>query len=364
MQSRRGAACPFPGPPVPVGPGADSPGGPSPAPPDMRSLPSGLFERLAAPDALWLAYRAVRAGKRRGPVMAAYELEADRDILALSRELLAGLYQPRPWRLRLIHDSKPRLIAAPAVRDRIVHRALLAAIGPHFERRYIATHFTRGPGIGVHQAVLSFLAANRRLPYRLHLDIRRYFPSIRHDILEQLLFREIRDRRIRWLIRRILRSGEGVYRSNLARLTLPPELLPRPLRTGLPLGSWFSQWAGAFYLDGLDQLVARELKLPGYLRYMDDFVLFAEDAHTLRGARARIADWLERERALTLNPTHDRIEPAAAPAVFLGYRISRSGIGPSRRLRRRMRSRIRAAGLQGPGALRRTLVSYRGLLRF
>ena len=330
----------------------------------MRTLPSGLFERLAAPDALWHAYREVRSAKRRGPVMAAYELDADRDILALSRELLAGTYRPRPWRLRLIHDSKPRLIAAPAVRDRIVHRALLAAIGPHFERRYIATHFTRGAGTGVHQAVLAFLAANRRFAFRLHLDIRRYFPSIRHPILERLLFREIRDRRVRWLIQRILRSGESVYRSELARLTLPPDLLPRPPRTGLPLGSWFSQWAGAFYLDGLDQLVKRELKLPGYLRYMDDFVLFADDADTLGAARTAIADWLARERALALNPLHDRIERAADPAVFLGYRVSRAGTGPSRRLRRRLRARIRAAAGHGPEALRRTLVSYRGLLSF
>lgn len=330
----------------------------------MRSLPSGLFEQLAAPEALWRAYRQVRSGKRRGPVMAAYELEADRDILALSRELLNGAYRPRPWHLRLIHDSKPRLIAAPAVRDRILHRSLLAAIGPHFERRYIATHFTRGPGTGVHQAVLAFLATNRRFACRLHLDIRHYFPSIRHRLLERLLFHEIRDRRVRWLIQQILRSGESVYRSDLAALALPPAVLPLPPRTGLPLGSWFSQWAGAFFLDGLDQHVKRAMKLPSYLRYMDDFVLFADDPETLRAARGEIAAWLLDARALSLNPRHDRIEQASEPAVFLGYRISRAGIGPSRRLRRRMRGRIATAARKGPEALRRTLVSYRGLLGF
>jgi len=330
----------------------------------MKTLPRGLFDALAAPDALWLAYRTVRTGKRRGPAMAAYELDADRDLMALSRELLAGLYRPRAWGLRLIHDSKPRLIAAPAVRDRIVHRSLLDAIGPHFERRYLASHFTRGAGTGVHQALLAFRAANRRYAFRLHLDIRRYFPSIDHETLEGLLFRELRDRRVRWLIRQILRSGESVYRSDLARVALGPGVLPLPPRTGLPLGSWFSQWAGAFYLDGLDQFVKRELKLPGYLRYMDDFVLFGESAERLTAARAAVADWLAAERGLTLNPRHDRIEAAAQPAVFLGYRVSRAGLGPSRRLRRRLRSRIQTAAHRGPEALRRTLMSYRGLLGF
>jgi hypothetical protein len=112
----------------------------------------------------------------------------------------------------------------------------------------------------VHQAVLAFLADNRRWGWRMHLDIRHYFPSVSHQRLEALLFPQIRDRRVRWLIRRVLESGERVYRSALARKTLAPSLLPRPPRTGLPLGSWFSQWAGAYYLDGLDHYVTRQLK--------------------------------------------------------------------------------------------------------
>ena len=39
-------------------------------------------------------------------------------------------------------------------------------------------------------------------------------------------------------------------------------------------GGHLSQWCGTFYLDGLDHFVKRELKNRGYLRYMDDFVLF------------------------------------------------------------------------------------------
>ncbi|WP_295426485.1 reverse transcriptase domain-containing protein [uncultured Thiodictyon sp.] len=304
----------------------------------MKTLPRGLFDALAAPDALWLAYRAVRTGKRRGPAMAADELDADRDIMALSRELLAGLYRPRPWGLRLIHDSKPRLIAAPAVRDRIVHRSLLGAIGPHFERRYLATHFTRGPGTGVHQAILAFLAANRRFAFRLHLDIRRYFPSIDHETLERLLFRELRDRRVRWLIRQILRSGESVYRSELARVALGPGVLPLPPRTGLPLGSWFSQWAGAFYLDGLDQFVKRELKLPGYLRYMDDFVLFAESAERLTAARAAVADWGLDHNSARLVSSRGR-RPVAEHGLARANPHRRAGLGriydQGRRLARR-----------------------------
>jgi hypothetical protein len=137
---------------------------------------------------------------------------------------------------------------------------------------------------------------------------------------------------------------------------------PRPPSTGLPLGSYFSQWAGAYYLDGLDHYVKRELKIPFYLRYMDDFVLFHDDRERLMQSKVAIVRWIERERGLTLNPRRGRVEPTHHPAVFVGYRISRAGLSPSRRLRRRLQQRLTRAALAGPQALRRTLSAYRGLL--
>ncbi|MCB1812264.1 MAG: hypothetical protein KDK04_11180 [Candidatus Competibacteraceae bacterium] len=50
--------------------------------------------------------------------------------------------------------------------------------------------------------------------------------------------------------------------------------------------------------------------------------------------------------------------------MFVGYRISRAGISPSRKLRRRMRARVKAAAAQGDKALIRTIRSYQGLLLF
>jgi hypothetical protein len=70
---------------------------------------------------------------------------------------------------------------------------------------------------------------------------------------------------------------------------------------GLPLGSYLSQWCGTFYLDGLDHFVKRDLKIAGYLRYMDDMVLFGDDREALLMARQRIAEWWQRERRLQLN---------------------------------------------------------------
>ena len=210
--------------------------------------------------------------------------------------------------------------------------------------------------------MLYFLACQRRHAWRLHLDIRAYFLSIPHARLLALFAERVKDADTLELLRRVIDASEQVYRTPLAARTLG-ERCPAPGH-GLPLGSWFSQWCGNFYLDGLDHLIKRALKIPGYGRYMDDLVLFANDRAQLRDARQLIAAWLAAHRGLQLNAKHLSIEPTRTPAVLLGHRVSRAGISPSRKLRRRFRSKLQAAAANGEEALYRTIQSYQGLLLF
>jgi hypothetical protein len=72
-----------------------------------------------------------------------------------------------------------------------------------------------------------------------------------------------------------------------------------------------------FYLDGLDHFVKRDLKIAGYLRYMDDMALSGDDCDALLLARQRIAEWLQQERRLQLNPKRWDVLPNTAAGVFL-----------------------------------------------
>ncbi len=330
----------------------------------MRSLPSGSYERLSSLPALWHAYLDCRRDKRRQPRMALFDLDADRHLCALQRALAGESYRPDPWRMRVVHDPKTRLIAAPSIRDRVVHRALLNEIGSHYEHSFIEHSYTGGRGRGPHRAVLCFLRWMRRYRYRLCLDIRRYFPSVHHPTLCRLLFRRLHDRRCQALIEQLLVAGGAVYRTPLAVQVLELDRYPLAEDCGLPLGSYLSQWSGTFYLDGLDHFVKRELKALAYLRYMDDFALFGDDPDKLVADRAAIVDWLAAERRLTLNPKRWDVIPTTHPSIFLGYRVSRAGITPSRKLRRSMRRRLRRAAEQGYEPLVRSLRSYKGLLLF
>jgi len=330
----------------------------------MRSVPSGSFTRLISSSSLWAAWKECRRGKRRQPRIAAWDLDADTHICRLHRQLREGTFRPSPYRLKVVHDPKTRLVAAPALEDRVVQQALLAEIGPTYERGFIDHRYACCRGRGAHRAVLAFLGWLRRHPFRLSLDVRRYFPSIDHEILLNLFARRLRsrDRGTVELIESFLTAGGEVYRTPLARQVLGLDEDPVPEGCGLPLGSYLSHWSGGLYLDGLDHFVKRELKVRGYLRYMDDLALFGEDARELEEHREAIREWLRQERKLELKDRRDQVLPSTQPATYIGFRISRAGVAPGPKMKRRLRQRLLAAGSTSPAHLARSLQSYRGLL--
>lgn len=330
----------------------------------MRSVPPGSFERLSALPTLWQAYLRTRRGKLRQPRMAGFDLDADRHVIGLHRALSEGSYQPGPFLLHVIRDPKVRLIAAAPIRDRVLHQALVGELGPHYEPSFIEHSYAVGVGRGPQRASLRYLAWLRQYDFRLALDIRRYFPSIRHEILLGLFAHRLRDRATLALLERLLGVGGAVYRTAVAQDVLGLREEPLPAGAGLPIGSYLSQWSGAFYLDGLDHYIKRSLRIPGYLRYMDDFVLFSDDQKQLEQAREDIGQWLADNRGLTLGHKRWHVQPCREPARFLGYRICRAGLLPGPKLRRRMPARLRAAAANGPQALERSIASYRGIFLF
>jgi hypothetical protein len=87
---------------------------------------------------------------------------------------------------------------------------------------------------------------------------------------------------------------------------------------GLPIGNLTSQFWANVYLNSFDHFVKRELRCPAYLRYVDDFLLFAEDKITLRQWCRAIQERLGKLR-LTLHPP--QVYPVGTGIPFLGFRI-------------------------------------------
>lgn len=321
------------------------------------------LESIAAPEPLLGAWRRYRSGKRRRPAVARFEFDAERRLLRLSESLLDQGYHPGTYRLLEIHDPKPRLIAVARVDDRVLHRSIYDVLAPRFNRSFISDSYACLAERGSHRAVLRFLELMRRHRYLLHLDIERYFPSVDHEILlSHLLASRLRDRRLVALFETILASGDALYRRPrvVAFYGTPEGGRPH----GLPIGNLTSQWWGNLYLDGLDHHAKRELKVRGYLRYMDDIICFADDRATLRRWRSDIEAWLWENRRLRLNPRKGHIRSTELPQPYLGYRITRQGfdLGPKaiRRFRRQLVQRASGDEL----SFGRALAAWRGAMAF
>ncbi len=277
-----------------------------------------MYAELCSWDNLLLAYRRASKGKRGQPNVAAFEHHLEDNLLQLQAELRTCTYRPGLYESFYIHEPKRRLISAAPFRDRVVHHALCNLIEPIFERTFIADSYANRVGKGTHRALNRVQKLARRYPYFLQCDLRQFFPSIDHAILRDILARKIADPNVLWLIDRILESGAGVLSEAYEMVYFPGDDLFAVNRPrGLPIGNLTSQFWANVYLNPFDHFVKRELRCKGYVRYVDDLLLFAEDKATLWSWREAVVERLACLR-LTIHPgAHPR--PVSEGIPFLGF---------------------------------------------
>jgi len=306
-----------------------------------------MFERIYSWDNLVLAYRKAAKGKRGDPPAAAFEYHLEYNLLSLQQELKDQVYQPGSYRSFFIHEPKRRLISAAPFRDRVVHHALCNLIEPLYERSFIADSYANRRGKGTHRALDRAQEFSRKHRYVLQCDLRQFFPSIDHAILTCILNKKIPDLRVLWLCRQIISSGAGVLSEEFEmRWFRGDDLLAAKRPRGLPIGNLTSQFWANMYLDSFDHFVKRELRCKAYVRYVDDFLLFADDKDILWSWKFSIEQRLAILR-LTIHPgAHPR--PVTEGIPFLGFMI----FPHRRRLKRRK-------GIHFQRKLRQLIAGYR-----
>ena len=290
-----------------------------------------LYPQVWAWDNLWLAYRRAARGKRRKAAAACFEFRLEDNLITLQAELRNKTYQPGPYSNFYIHEPKWRLISAAPFRDRVVHHALCNIINPIFERRFIHDSYANRVGKGTHRALDRCQQFARKCRYVLQCDVRQFFPSIDHAILRATLARVIADTDVMWLVDRILTSGVGVLSKVYDMVYFPGDDLLAAVRPrGLPIGNLTSQfWANCF-LNPLDHFIKRELECRHYLRYVDDFLLFADDRRQLHEWQTAVIEYTAGLR-LTLHEQCMHPRPVTEGIPFLGFIV----FPTHRRLKRR-----------------------------
>ncbi|MBL7169927.1 MAG: hypothetical protein ISS48_02835 [Candidatus Aenigmarchaeota archaeon] len=278
-----------------------------------------LYDELCSFQNLSLAFKKAIKNKRYNHDVAKFELNLENELLQLKHELKTMTYRPHPLKRFIIRDPKTRVISSSHFRDRVVHHALCNMIEPIFEKTFISDSYANRKGKGALKAVLKFDEYKRKvsgngklLPkakdnnqvygYALKADIRKYFDTVDHEVLMDIVRRKIKDEKVIWLIRRIMDNHN---------CKIPGK--------GMPIGNLTSQFFANVYLNELDYFIKHELKAKYYIRYVDDFVVLDSSEEKLEIYKEKISNFLKTLK-LELHKNKSKVIPIHKGIKFLGYK--------------------------------------------
>ena len=251
------------------------------------------------------------------------------------------------YNIFMITDPKCRIVMAEEIEDKIInHLVAKYILVKTFENKYIdsmvATRKNKGTLYGV-KLLKHYLNKMKRKYdnfYFLKLDISKYFYSIDHNILKEILKKKIKDKDALNIIFSIIDSTNKDYineeiiklkenRINYLNNTnvnnkniLIKEVEEIPLykeNKGVGLGSQTSQSIGLIYLYEINHYIKENLHIKYVINYVDDFVIIHENKNYLKYCLNKIKEKIEKEYKLKLNPKKTRIDNIKNGIDFLGY---------------------------------------------
>lgn len=304
-----------------------------------------LWSQFISPENFDLAARRALRGKKSKYSARRFLRNRDAKLQKLRDALENGTFKTGRYRVFTIYEPKQRNIyMLPLYPDHIVHHALMNVLAPIWQKLFIYDSFACIPGRGLHAASRRCAKLVRKNKYVLQCDIRKFYPSIGHDIMVRIIKRKISDRRIVALLENIIRS------------------IPGPC--GMPIGNLTSQWMGNLYMNDLDMFVKHQMRVRNYIRYCDDFCVFSNDLAELLALRRVLTDWLEQNLGLRFSRAF--VKPTAGGVDFIGYRHFASHVilthAGARKLRRKMRNIIAHPDISQHTASQ--LESFRGWMRW
>ena len=281
-----------------------------------------LLDRILERDNLNRAYKRVRANKGAPGVDGMTIEEALPYLKEHGAELVGrirrGKYSPEP--VRRVEIPKPdggeRKLGIPTVKDRIIQQAFAQQIMPIYEPLFSEGSYGYRPGRGAKDAIKKVKEyAEQGYTHAVSLDLSKYFDTLNHALLLNLLRKQIKDERVVQMIKRYLKSGvmeDGVITGT---------------EEGSPQGGNLSPLLANIYLDEFD----KEYEKRGVpcVRYADDIVLLARSKRAAERLLETSTKYLEGKLKLKVNKEKSRVTSVfeVRNFKFLGFVLGRNGRG-------------------------------------
>ena len=240
-----------------------------------------LYERIISIENLRLADEKARLGKKNSYGVLVHDKKRESNILALHDMLLEKRFKTSPYDVFKIHEPKERVIyRLPYYPDRIVHHAIMNVLEPIWVNTFTHNTFSciKNRGIeGCARYVERIIKKYIGKPlYCLKIDIKKFYPSMKHHVTKRIVRRRIKDKNCLWLLDEIIDSAEGN-----------------------PIGNYLSQYLANLYMSGFMHKANEKWKVD-CVEYADDIVFFSESKeflHKLFHEKIRLYIENELERA-------------------------------------------------------------------
>jgi group II intron reverse transcriptase/maturase len=283
---------------------------------------ANLLEKILDRNNLNRAYKRVKANKGAPGIDGMTVEDAPKWLKEHREELLesirSGKYKPQPVRRKEIPkpDGGVRKLGIPTVVDRIIQQAIAQQLTPIFEPLFSNNSFGYRPGRSAQMAITKVKEyAEQGYTRAVLIDLSKYFDTLNHELLMNLMRKRVHDKRVTELIKKYLKSG--VMENGLVIKT----------REGSPQGGPLSPLLANIYLNEFDQEMARRGVL--VIRYADDIVVLAKSERAAQRLLETSQKYLEEKLKLRMNLEKSRVVSVVAIRnfKFLGFALGKGKNG-------------------------------------
>lgn len=285
----------------------------------MKRL-NNLYDSICSISNLYEAYSKARKGKSKSYGVQKFEENLDTNINQIYCELISGTYKTSEYKVFSIFEPKERIVYRLPFRDRVVHHAIMNVLESIWVPIFITHTYSCIKGRGIHKALKHIrrdLKDYENTHYCLKLDIRKFYPSINHNILKDIVRKKIKDLRLLSLLDGIIDSAPG-----------------------LPIGNYLSQYLANLYLTYFDHWLKENIGVKYYYRYADDMVILSSDKDYLHQTRLKIRDFLQQELELDLKSNYQIFPVDTSGIDFIGYVFFHSHILLRKRIKKNLCKKV------------------------
>jgi RNA-directed DNA polymerase len=273
-----------------------------------------IYEQITSMTNLQEADRRARRGKLHTYGVIMHNANQEANLLVLQDLLQSKNYRTSAYDTFPVYEPKERLVyRLPYFPDRITHHAIMNILEPIFVSSFTADTYSCLKRRGIHHLVGKLKHDLKDIPgtqYCLKFDIKKFYPSVDHDVLKALLRRKFKDQDLLWLLDEIIDSAPG-----------------------LPIGNYLSQYLANFYLSYFDHWLKEEKRVRYMYRYADDIVILGHDKARLHTLLQDIKQYLE-ELSLEVKENYQVFPVDARGIDFVGYVFYHTHVGIRKQIKK------------------------------